>query len=327
MRVNLFKTLLGAFLPNGLLEMTEIGAAAKLAYGRLLQYAGERGYCWPSYQTLARAIGMSRTTAIRAVNELVEEKLIEVEQRISPDGDNTSNTFFFLDHPVLYLQSSEGSEVGGVKLIPPSSITTPGGGVKLRPKKIHIQKRINEAAVESMPTVVISRSPQAPPLALEVEEAIQALPPELQLDAKEIAISEARPPGVISSNYRRIARRVVRRNENGALVFPTSGLLRAAIREDYAATERKHEAAEAEERAFRVTRKRAQAERELKIKKEEDDAFEHRRKEALTAYQEFAPEIQRKLQAEARHMVGCDLGPAVAWTLVYVIEKHQNNAA
>lgn len=142
MRVNLFKTLLGAFLPNGLLEMKEIGAAAKLAYGRLLQYAGERGYCWPSYNTLAGALGMSRSTAIRAVAELVSEHLIEVEPRVSESGDNSSNVFFFLDHAALH-----SGRLGSSNLTPPSSVLPPLGGVRMPPKKNHKKKiQINRGA-------------------------------------------------------------------------------------------------------------------------------------------------------------------------------------
>lgn len=88
-------------VPNGIAELTTIGTAAKLVYGRLCQFAGSRGYCWPAISTLSCAIGVTRTTTKKAIKELVAEKLIEVVGRINEDGDATSNLYYFLDHPVL----------------------------------------------------------------------------------------------------------------------------------------------------------------------------------------------------------------------------------
>ena len=48
----------GVWLPNGLLERTDLSPGAKLAYARLCQFAGRDGAAYPSIATLGREIGV-----------------------------------------------------------------------------------------------------------------------------------------------------------------------------------------------------------------------------------------------------------------------------
>lgn len=63
------------------------------AFMELCAMADENGVCWPSFQTLADNSGMSRTSAIEAVNVLEERGLIVRTKRERKDGSQTSNEY------------------------------------------------------------------------------------------------------------------------------------------------------------------------------------------------------------------------------------------
>ncbi len=81
----------GAWLPNGLLERTDLSPGAKLAYARLCQFAGHDGLAYPSIATLGKKIGLKPSRARELVAELEEAKLIE--RRATP---GKTNHFVFL---------------------------------------------------------------------------------------------------------------------------------------------------------------------------------------------------------------------------------------
>ncbi len=84
----------GAWLPNGLLERTDLSPGAKLAYARLCQFAGKDGLVYPSIATLGKEIGFKERRARELVAELEEARLIE--RRPKP---GTTNRFVFLWQP------------------------------------------------------------------------------------------------------------------------------------------------------------------------------------------------------------------------------------
>ncbi len=81
----------GAWLPNGLLERTDLSPGAKLAYARLCQFAGKDGLAYPSISTLGKEIGLKQSRARELVSELEEARLIE--RRAAP---GKTNHFVFL---------------------------------------------------------------------------------------------------------------------------------------------------------------------------------------------------------------------------------------
>jgi len=93
-RINPYKLFVGSFIPNWLLERTDISDSAKLLYARLSQYAGENGYAFPLIETLAKETGASVATVKRGLTELKDHGLIESQQR----GLGQSNVYFFLAH-------------------------------------------------------------------------------------------------------------------------------------------------------------------------------------------------------------------------------------
>jgi hypothetical protein len=75
-RFNPHRVFVGSFIPNALMKNKEITATAKLCYGRLCQYAGERGECWPDWRILADEIGVGKRQIIRVLNELEGKKFL-----------------------------------------------------------------------------------------------------------------------------------------------------------------------------------------------------------------------------------------------------------
>lgn len=61
-------------------------------YSYLVSCAGQRGTCWPSYQTIAHACGISRNTAIQAVDALVQRRLIDKTATTGKDASGRTRT-------------------------------------------------------------------------------------------------------------------------------------------------------------------------------------------------------------------------------------------
>jgi DNA-binding transcriptional ArsR family regulator len=104
-RINPYRLFVGSFVPNWLLERTDISDSAKLLYARLSQYAGENGFAFPLIETLAKETGASVATVKRGLTELKEHGLIESQQR----GLGQSNVYFFLAHEWMKSPPKENS--------------------------------------------------------------------------------------------------------------------------------------------------------------------------------------------------------------------------
>ncbi|CAB4169651.1 Helix-turn-helix domain containing protein [uncultured Caudovirales phage] len=81
-----------AIVPEWLLDMTVSDRAVRL-YALLSRYADSEGYSWPSRRTLARRLHRSVDALDRAVKELVDADVLEVEARFDEAGDRTSNGY------------------------------------------------------------------------------------------------------------------------------------------------------------------------------------------------------------------------------------------
>ena len=101
-RINPYKLFDGAWVPNWLLEREEVSAQAKLLYARLAQYAGKKGYAWPTQETLAHATGLPGRTLQRHLQELEGYGLVEIERR----GLNLPNVYYFLEHEWMGLNDA-----------------------------------------------------------------------------------------------------------------------------------------------------------------------------------------------------------------------------
>lgn len=68
-------------LPNFILRNAEISANAKVVYSLLLSYAWHNNLCFPGQERLAEHMGTHVSTVSRAINELENCSLIEIERR------------------------------------------------------------------------------------------------------------------------------------------------------------------------------------------------------------------------------------------------------
>lgn len=75
---------------------------------------GATGYCWPSHATLARMVGVSRPTVIKAIDELVRVGVVKKEVRCRESGLQSSNGYWV------------ASSVVSICLPPVSKTFTPG---------------------------------------------------------------------------------------------------------------------------------------------------------------------------------------------------------
>ncbi len=78
---------------------SNLTAHAKLVRLYLAQCANRDRMAWPSMKTIADACGISRATAKRAVNELVEEGWLKKMIRQKESGEYISNVFELCDPP------------------------------------------------------------------------------------------------------------------------------------------------------------------------------------------------------------------------------------
>jgi hypothetical protein len=111
----------GAFIPNCLLERTEISASAKLVYARLVQHLDRGGVAYPHMETLAAEVGLQRRQIVNIVRELERQGLIDVTRR----GFGKANEYRCLAHPWLEspnLQPVEQAPSANIALLEVQSI-------------------------------------------------------------------------------------------------------------------------------------------------------------------------------------------------------------
>ena len=68
-------------LPNFILRNPELSSNAKTVYSLLLSYAWHNNLCFPGQERLAEHMGTHISTVSRAVTELEDCSLIEIERR------------------------------------------------------------------------------------------------------------------------------------------------------------------------------------------------------------------------------------------------------
>ena len=68
-------------LPNFILRNPDLSANAKTAYAILLSYAWHNNLCFPGQERLAEHMGSHVSTVSRAITELEDCSLIDIERR------------------------------------------------------------------------------------------------------------------------------------------------------------------------------------------------------------------------------------------------------
>jgi hypothetical protein len=110
---NPFKVFVGLFIPNCIAE-SALSQAAKLCFGKLCQYAGSDGKCFPKQETLAKAIGIKSISQLRGcIKELEIANLI---RRIKPTGKDKlmhkTDTYYFIWDNELFVGKKDNSDDG-----------------------------------------------------------------------------------------------------------------------------------------------------------------------------------------------------------------------
>lgn len=68
-----------AKLPKSLLPRKDVGANTKLAWAFIVDAMRDKGVVWLGFRTIAKGIGCSPTTAQRAIDQIEETELLDVE--------------------------------------------------------------------------------------------------------------------------------------------------------------------------------------------------------------------------------------------------------
>ncbi|WP_079988171.1 helix-turn-helix domain-containing protein [Anaerotruncus rubiinfantis] len=78
---------------------TDLPHRAVTVYMYLHDHADVKGQCWPAIGTIARELGLSRSTVKRAISDLTRSGFITTEQRWRQNGARSSLLFLIRDQP------------------------------------------------------------------------------------------------------------------------------------------------------------------------------------------------------------------------------------
>lgn len=119
------------YLENALVEREDINYQEKLIYMVIAKHVNEQTQqAFPSYNTIAKKAGISRSTTIRAVNELIKKGLLRKEIRKKKNQlENDSNLYTLLSAKTsnASYESVHPNIGGSVTDTPPSITHTPRG--------------------------------------------------------------------------------------------------------------------------------------------------------------------------------------------------------
>jgi len=87
----------GIFIPDCICSLDSISWSAKACWGKLKEYAGKNGYCFPKQENLTADLGLSISTIQRSLKELDEQKFIK---RKEPKGHEK---LMHLNHMYVFL--------------------------------------------------------------------------------------------------------------------------------------------------------------------------------------------------------------------------------
>ena len=95
----------GVFVPEALVRCKDLSPGAKLAYGRLVRYAGQDGACHPRQETLAVELGVSGRQVRTYLGELSRHRFLRAVRK----GLHAPNDYIFLWHTIFDGTDRSGS--------------------------------------------------------------------------------------------------------------------------------------------------------------------------------------------------------------------------
>ena len=72
----------------------DVSSRAKAVYMYLKDRSNAEGECWPAIKTIARDTSMSVSTVKRAIEDLLQCRLLRKERRFRENRGNTSNRYY-----------------------------------------------------------------------------------------------------------------------------------------------------------------------------------------------------------------------------------------
>ncbi len=123
---NPFGLFYGVFIPEAMVRFSGITDSAKITYGRLYRYAGQKGACFPAVSTLAAEIGSSERQTQRYISELETAGFIRRKARFV-EGLQKTNLYVFVWHKIF--QEATEVDLGEVMDVTPRGVenVTPRG--------------------------------------------------------------------------------------------------------------------------------------------------------------------------------------------------------
>jgi hypothetical protein len=153
----------GIFIPEALVRYPEISAGAKIAYGRLVRYAGQDGDCHPSVKTLAREIGVRERQTQRYLAELESNGFIRSFARFRGPSVRDANGYVFLWHPT-FVGSIRNAATPVSSLTPPRvPLMTPRVASLVTPKESHREESQKKESQSSSSPIVLKEEQPPPP--------------------------------------------------------------------------------------------------------------------------------------------------------------------
>ena len=106
---NPYKIFVGIFIPNCIAETNKLSQSAKLCFGKLSQFSGKDGKCFPKQETLAKGIGVKSIKQIhRCLNELEKAQLIRREKPTGKDKlMHKPDAYVFIWNNTLFMDEEE----------------------------------------------------------------------------------------------------------------------------------------------------------------------------------------------------------------------------
>lgn len=156
----------------------------KLVLLSLADQANDRdGYCWPTYETIAKRCGMSRRTVINTVAELELEGFIRRESRFKVGGLHTSNAFW------VNLQAMQAAVAADIDGEPRSPLTRSMVNVEHHNGEPHSPSIVNDDHHNGDPrSPITSIEPSFEPKG---EPPTAASQPALKQPAQHVAVVDA----------------------------------------------------------------------------------------------------------------------------------------
>jgi len=322
----------GSFIPNWLLRRHEISHGAKLVYGRLCQYAGKDGECYPKLQTLADELAMGLSTVHKYVHELERWNLIRSIRR----GLGMPNKYLFLTHIWMGGSFRDGSTIADPAEISDHEpdpepvvepVVEPGPHeaenlISTKAKTLHLEENQEKnncrLSHESLFKRIKSKFTRKNPV---VKGVMDKIPAEHRASCERIAMRYAKSRG-IGYLERAVAYVMFRNPENfGAYLACT---LREGWGEDW--HQQRQEAARMDaERIEQAQRKAAEVEAENKRIEAVNQEFEARREKVFGMSPDDLAELERDfvgglsgLRLKRYRKRGLS---AVEWEFVLYVEK------